>query len=116
MNTYTTEELEELANCILKDTYLRSQNFSTDSPESALLNTFGLIMNYRKKGPEKVQSKISEFSETGKLAQTGPEMHTYQKIYILLYETPIEELPLYLDTPYDIIAVWRLNLAKKITE
>jgi hypothetical protein len=112
MIEYTMEDLEDL----LRHLELLGIPgfFSSNTAESAIRNTINLIRNYKKDGPDKIRSKIHEFAEVGKTANGGSsEIHPYQMVYLLLYETPVEELPMYLDTPFDVIAVWRLCWAKE---
>lgn len=108
MVEYTIGELEDL---LITLEALGAPFLPTgDTPYSAILNMKGLIKNYIKEGPEKIKSKIKEFADIGWLVNTSK--HPYYKVYALLYEIPVEELPLYLDTPYDSIAVWRLSHIK----
>jgi hypothetical protein len=120
MNDYTAKELESLLEIL---ELAKIQSGAVDSPDSALLNTAGILIGYRKEGPNKIRSKICEFADIGKLAQYCPvhmekhtqscPLHPYHQVYLLLYEYPIEEVPKYLDTPYEVLAIWRLSLSRK---
>ena len=81
-----------------------------DSPKSALLIILGIIRDYEKDGTDKIKSKINEFSENGKINEASSIIEAHHQAYLLLYEYPIEKIPEYLGTPFDLLAVWRLSL------
>ena len=112
MNTYSIEELKDLAIVIDKADIFGG---SSDTPEAALNNVFNIISNYWVKGIDVIHNKILEFAEIGKsLPYENYEANPYLMVYQLIYEININEMPLYINSPYELIANWRLCLTQKV--
>lgn len=108
MNTYSIEKLRDLAKTIDKaDIYGGSQ----DTPEAALNNVFCIVNDYYKKGLDAIHDKMLEFANIGRaLPYKNGETHPHLMVYRLIYEFNIKDIPLYMNSPYEIIALWRLNI------
>jgi hypothetical protein len=112
MNTYTIEELKDLAIAIDRADIFGG---STDTPEAALNNVFNIITDYCGKGLDAIHDKMLEFADIGKaLPYENYEANPYLMIYQLIYEISINEMPMYINSPYELIANWRLCLTQKV--
>ena len=112
MNEYSTQELKGLLE-VLELAEIENWG-AVDKPEAALLILLSLIRDYQKEDPEKIRSKINEFSEIGKLNEASSVIEPHHQVYLLMYEYPLEEMPKFLGTPFEILAAWRLCLPQKI--
>lgn len=115
MYTYTLEELLKLSEAI--DAADLGPSI-VESSIAAINNVSTIIDTYRKYGPDKILKKIVEFADIGRLmfSVLKGETSSYVVVYNLIYENNLDDMPLYFGTPYEAIAVWRLQLPKKVME
>jgi hypothetical protein len=115
MNIYTIEELLTLREAIR---YADLGVSHVDTPKSAVTNVSTIINNYKNLGPEKILEKVIEFADIGRMqfSVLDAVVSPYVIVYNLIYKDNLDDMPTYLETPYEAIAVWRLQLSKKITE
>lgn len=113
METYTIKELLNLHKAITAAEELLSKGL-IDSPSGAVRNIAWIINEYQDKGPEKILEKIKEFADIGELPFSIDyyEINPHTLVYNLIYEEGLNDMPLYLNTPYEPIAIWRLSLPK----
>lgn len=115
MNKYTVEELLLLMESII--TFPMAEKLD-DYPEEDTLfsmkNVANIIHQYHKQGPGVISEKINEYAEIGRLTRSGSAVTPppLVLVYELMYINSPDILPLYLDTPYEPIVTWRLNLSK----
>jgi len=112
MNAYTLEELLNLAKSIDAEQLIGGP---MDTPESALNNIMVIIENYQKEGPEAIYDKIKEFADIGNLISTEDDIAPTLLAYQILYEKDFNDMPIFINSEYAIIAQWRLNLPKAPT-
>lgn len=119
MNTYTTDELLILLESIR--TFPIAEKLTIDSEEYtvfAVKNVANIIHQYHNQGPEKIFEKINEYAEMGRITRYGAPPPLVL-VYDLMYEESLDKMPLFIETPYEPIATWRLNLpmsGDRITE
>jgi len=109
MNTYTAEELKDLAKAIDQAHLIGG---SMNTPESAVNNICSIIEPYLNDGTEAVREKLYEYAKIGEMISTEFEKAPVLIVYNLIYEVELEEIPLYINSEYAVIAQWRLNLPK----
>lgn len=122
MNTYTVDELLILLEAI--SSFPIADKLTIDAEDFTLFavkNIANIIHQYRSQGPDKIFEKINEYAETGRLTRSGSATTEPPLVLVfnMMYEDNLDKMPLYLDTPYEPIAVWRLSLpvsGRSITE
>lgn len=117
MNRYTVEELLVLMKSI--NSFPLAEKLDGNSEDYTLFamkNVANIIHQYRDQGPDKIFEKINEFAKIGEITRSGSAITSPPLLLVfeLMYESSLDLLPLYLDTPYEPIAVWRFNLLKQL--
>jgi hypothetical protein len=117
MNTYTIHELLILLDLLRSSSIAdKLDHTSEEGTIFAIKNIANIIKQYQDKGPDKIFEKINEFAEIGRLTRSGSSIQVppLVLVYDLIYEENLDRMPLYLNTPYESIAIWRLALPKKV--